>query len=187
MKNIYEPLRGVASGLEGPMKRLLLRICIILSILAAQNAFANCENSTLNKSDEIYEGYNCRLKSKTGVKEVRDLCFIRARTTNDPEEVYKYTQMKTLVIGKTGIRSSFLTFKWHHKKNTSTSKLKETESKIKMKDVTAVDFMASNIYKTAEFDKKTRLLSIDVYKKKALIGLKKYKWYSADFKCEKID
>lgn len=187
MKIIYEPLRGAYSGLEGHMTKLLLRLCIILSILVAQNAFANCDNTTLNSTDEVYEGYYCRLKSKTGVKEVRDLCLIRAKTTNDPDQVYKYTQMKTLVVGDSGIKSSFLTFKWHHKKNSSTSKMKESETKIKMKDVTAVDFMASNIYKTAEFDKKTHLLSIEVYKKKALIGLKKYKWYSADFKCEKID
>lgn len=187
MKILYEPLPAPANSIEEPMTKLLLRMFIILSILIAQNAFADCSRSTLNKSDEIYEGFYCKLISKVGVKDIKDLCFIRANTTNDPDEVYKYTQMKTVVIGESGTRSSFLTFKWHHKKNSSTSKMKESDSKLKMKDVTAVDFMASNIYKTAEFDKKSRLLSIAVYKKKALIGLKKYKWYSADFKCEKID
>jgi hypothetical protein len=187
MKIIYEPLRAPINAIEERMEKMLLRMLIILSILIAQNAFADCSRSTLNKSDEIYEGYLCRLISKEGVKDVKDLCIIRARTTNDPDQVYKYTQMKTLVIGESGTKSSFLTFKWHHKKNSSTSKMKETGSKIKMKDVTAVDFMASNIYKVAEFDKRNHLLSIAAYKKKAVIGLKKYKSYSADFKCEKID
>jgi hypothetical protein len=46
-------------------------------------------------------------------------------------------------------------------KNSSISKMKESDLKIKMKDVTATAVMASNIYKTAEFDKKTRVLSIE--------------------------
>lgn len=187
MKIVYEALRPAASGLEELMTKNLLRMFIILSILIAQNAFADCKKTTLNKSDEIYEGYLCKLHSKVGVKDIKDLCFIRANTTNDSENIYKYTQMKTLVIGESGTKSSFLTFKWHHKKNTSTSRMKESSSEIKMKDVTATDFMASNIYKVAKFDKSTRILSIEAYKKKAIFALKKYKWYSANFKCEKID
>lgn len=169
------------------MTKILLRMFIILSILIAQNAFAVCERTTLNKSDEIYQEYYCTLLSKVGVKDVSDLCFIRALTTDDPNQVYKYTQMKTTIIGESGSKSSFLTFKWHHKKNSSTSKMKETSKTLKMKDVTAIDFMSSNIYKVAEFDKKTRLLEISAYRKKAVIGFKKHKWYSANFKCEKID
>jgi hypothetical protein len=55
-----------------------------------------------------------------------------------------------------------------------------------MKDVTPTDFMAANIYKVAEFSKRTKTLEIEVYKKKALIGLKKRKWYSANFTCEQF-
>jgi hypothetical protein len=116
MEIIHESLPAPAHRLEEVMTKVLLKILIVLSILIAQNAFADCSKTTLNKSDEIYEGFLCKLISKQGTKDIKNLCFIRAQSTNDPDQVYKYTQMKTLVIGESGTRSSFLTFKWHHKK-----------------------------------------------------------------------
>lgn len=158
----------------------------LITFLVPTILFADCEKAKLNDTDSIYESYICTPTSFESIKKINKLCIVRAKTLEDEGKIYSYTHMETRAYSDSGIKYHFSTFKWHHKKNDSVSKMWETKKKIKMKDVTATDFMAANIYKISEFQKQTKTLEIEVYKKKALIGLKKRKWYSARFKCQKI-
>lgn len=163
------------------MKAVIALILLGLSM----EAFALCESAKLNNSDTIFEEFYCIPTKIVGAKKIDDLCIVKAKTIEDDGEIFQYTHMQTKAVGESGWKNSFSTFKWHHKKNNSVSKMWETEKKIKMKDITATDFMRANVYKVSEFDKTTNTLEIEVYKKKAVIGLKKRKWYSADFNCKK--
>lgn len=164
-----------------------MKLLLTLILLSSwTSAFAECENAKLNSTDTIYEGYVCTVTNIKGAKKVNDLCIIKAKTALEDEESFNYTHMQTRVSGESGWKDKFSTFKWHHKKNNSVSKMWEDSKHIKMKDVTAVDFMKSNVYKVSELDKESKVLEIEVYKKKALIGLRKRKMYSASFKCRKF-
>ena len=162
-------------------------IFALIGLSISLNSFAVCEDARLNDTDKIFEGFLCTPTKVIGAEKIKNLCFIRAKTIEDDGVIYEYTHMQTEASNKDGWKAYYSTFKWHHKKNNSVSKMWDTSKKVKMKDVTAADFMTANIYKISEFSKKTKRLEIEVYKKKALLGLKKRKWYSASFKCQKID
>lgn len=159
---------------------------ILALFLLPTIAFADCEKAKLNSTDTIFDSYICTPTSFESLKKINKLCIIRAKTMEEDGKVYSYTHMETNAYSESGQKYHFSTFKWHHKKNDSVSKMWETKKKIKMKDITATDFMTANIYKVSEFEKQSKLLEIEVYKKKALIGLKKRKWYSARFNCQKL-
>ena len=163
------------------------KLSVFVLMISSTQLLAVCEDAKLNKTDKIYEGYLCTPTSIIGAQKIENLCIIRAKTAPDEEKIYEYTHMQTVATGENGWENNYSTFKWHHKKNSSVAKMWETDSKIKMKDITAADFMRANIYKVSEFQKKTKSLTIEVYKKKTFIGLKKRKWYSASFNCQKID
>lgn len=139
---------------------------ILLSLIFSTNLFAVCESAKLNESDTIYQGYHCTPTNVVGAKKMDNLCLIKAKTMEDEGKVYKYTHFESKAYGENGWKNYYSTFKWHHKKNDSVSKMWESKKLIKMKDVTPTDFLSANVYKVSVLNKSTKKVEIEVYKKK---------------------